>query len=60
MNASRLYGITPENALEKTNHKFMNRFNYIESKAREKGKKLTEITLGEMDELWNEAKREGL
>jgi tetrapyrrole methylase family protein / MazG family protein len=60
VNASRLYGITPENALEKTNHKFMNRFNYIESKAREKGKKLTEITLGEMDELWNEAKREGL
>lgn len=56
VNVARLYGINPENALEKTNAKFIKRFNYIESKAREAGKKLKDMTLGEMDELWNEAK----
>lgn len=56
VNVARLYGINPENALEKTNVKFIKRFNYIESKAREAGKKLKDMTLGEMDELWNEAK----
>lgn len=60
VNAARLYGITPENALEKTNHKFMARFNYLEQKAREAGKALKDMTLGEMDELWNEAKKRGL
>ena len=60
VNAARLYGITPENALEKTNHKFINRFNYLEKKAHEAGKALKDMTLGEMDELWNEAKRQGL
>lgn len=60
VNAARLYGITPENALEKTNHKFMARFNYLEQKAREAGKVLKDMTLGEMDELWNEAKTQGL
>ncbi len=60
VNAARLYGITPENALEKTNHKFMARFNYLEQKAREAGKALKDMTLGEMDELWNEAKKQGL
>lgn len=56
INVSRLYGIDPENALEKTNKKFISRFNYVESKALEQGKKLRDMTLGEMDELWNEAK----
>ena len=60
VNAARLYGITPENALEKTNHKFINRFNYIESKAKEAGKNLKDMTLGEMDTLWNQAKELGL
>lgn len=59
VNVARLYGINPENALEKTNAKFIKRFNYIESKAREAGKKLKDMTLGEMDELWNEAKTIG-
>lgn len=59
VNVARLYGINPENALEKTNVKFIKRFNYIESKAREAGKKLKDMTLGEMDELWNEAKTIG-
>lgn len=56
INASRLYGIDPENALEKTNKKFINRFNYLETKVREAGKNLKDMTLAEMDELWNEAK----
>ena len=56
INASRLYGIDPENALEKTNKKFINRFNYLETKAANLGKSLKEMTLEEMDEIWNEAK----
>lgn len=60
INASRLYGITPENALAKTNQKFINRFNYIESKVKESDKKLKDMTLGEMERLWNEAKSMGL
>lgn len=56
INAFRLYGINPENALEKTNKKFINRFNYLENKARELGKNLKEMTLAEMDEIWDEAK----
>lgn len=56
INASRLYGIDPENALEKTNKKFINRFNYLETKAANLGKSLKEMTLEEMDEVWNEAK----
>ena len=57
INASRLYGIDPENALEKTNKKFISRFNYIEQKAKVLGKELKEMTLSEMDGLWNEAKQ---
>lgn len=57
VNAARLYGINPDNALEKTNLKFIKRFNYIEAKAKEQGKALRDMTLGEMDELWNEAKQ---
>lgn len=56
VNAARLYGVNPENALERTNRKFISRFNYLESKSKEMGKKLKEMTLAEMDELWNEAK----
>lgn len=57
VNTARHYGVNPENALEKTNQKFITRFNYIESKVTEQGRKLKEMTLGEMDELWNEAKQ---
>lgn len=57
INAARLYGINPENALEKTNQKFIKRFNYIEGVARKAGKNLNEMSLEEMDTLWNEAKR---
>lgn len=56
VNAARLYGVNPENALERTNRKFISRFNYVEAKAREAGKQLKDMTLGEMDALWNEAK----
>ena len=56
VNAARLYNVNPENALDRTNRKFISRFNYIEAKAKEAGKNLKEITLGEMDALWNEAK----
>ncbi len=56
VNAARLYKIIPENALEKTNKKFIDRFNYLEAKAREAGKKLPDMTLAEMDAIWEEAK----
>ena len=56
INVSRIYGINPENALEKTNKKFINRFNYLEAKAKSLDKNLKEMTLAEMDEMWNEAK----
>ncbi len=56
VNAARLYGVNPENALERTNRKFISRFNYLESEARQLGKSLKEMTLAEMDTLWNEAK----
>lgn len=57
INAARLYKIKPDNALEKTNQKFQSRFTYVELKAREQGKRLDQMTLAEMDELWEEAKR---
>ena len=56
INAARLYGVNPENALEKTNRKFIRRFNYLEAKAKESGKSLKEMSLEEMDKIWNEAK----
>lgn len=58
INAARLYHLNPDNALEMTNQKFTRRFNYVEEKAKEKGKSLKEMTLREMDELWNEAKKQ--
>ncbi|WP_251622158.1 nucleoside triphosphate pyrophosphohydrolase [Odoribacter lunatus] len=57
INAARLYGINPENALEKTNNKFLRRFSYIEKQAKKTGKNLSEMTLEEMDYYWNEAKK---
>ncbi len=56
INAARLYKIRPDNALERTNLKFIRRFNYIESQAKTQGKELKDMTLTEMDALWNEAK----
>ena len=56
INAGRLYGIDPENALERTNRKFISRFNYLESKTITQGRDLKKMTLAEMDEIWDEAK----
>ncbi len=57
VNAARLYGVDPENALEKTNKKFISRFNYLESKAKENNIDIKEMTLEEMDRFWEEAKK---
>ena len=57
INAARLYGVRADNALELTNNKFITRFNYIEQRAIDMGKKINELTLAEMDDLWNEAKK---
>ena len=56
INAARLYKINPDNALEKTNQKFIKRFNYVEQKLKKAGKTFQETTLEEMDKYWNEAK----
>jgi XTP/dITP diphosphohydrolase len=60
INAGRLYGINPENALERTNRKFIARFNYLEEHTIKQGRNLKDMTLAEMDALWNEAKKLGL
>jgi XTP/dITP diphosphohydrolase len=57
INYARFIDINPENALEKTNKKFIKRFQYLESKAKENGKQLRDMTLAEMDLFWNEAKK---
>ena len=57
INAARLYHLNPDNALEHTNQKFIRRFNYVEQHSIRVGKPLTQMTLEEMDELWNEAKK---
>lgn len=57
INAARLYGVNPENALELTNRKFIKRFNHLEKRAKELNKNLKDMSLAEMDELWNEAKQ---
>ena len=57
INAGRLYHLNPDTALELTNQKFISRFNYIEEHSIKIGKPLKEMTLGEMDALWNEAKK---
>ncbi|GHU70322.1 nucleoside triphosphate pyrophosphohydrolase [Bacteroidia bacterium] len=56
INAARLYKIKPDNALERTNQKFIYRFNCMEQKAKEQGKLLKDMTLDEMEKLWQEAK----
>ena len=60
INAARLYKINPDNALERTNQKFIRRFNYLEEHTLKQGRSLKEMTLAEMDALWNEAKAKGL
>ena len=57
VNASRLYGIDPESALERTNKKFIRRFNYMEEQAAAQGNSLHDLSLGEMEALWQEAKK---
>ncbi|NLY23606.1 MAG: nucleoside triphosphate pyrophosphohydrolase [Bacteroidales bacterium] len=57
INAARLYKVNPDNALERTNKKFTYRFNYMEKKIREKGRTLKEMTLDEMELIWQEAKK---
>ncbi|WP_448787379.1 nucleoside triphosphate pyrophosphohydrolase [Bacteroides graminisolvens] len=60
INAARLYGINPDNALERTNQKFLRRFNYLEEHTLKKGLQLREMSLEEMDVIWDEAKKLGL
>ena len=60
INAARLYKINPDNALERTNQKFIRRFNYLEAHTIQQGKSLKEMSLEEMDQIWNEAKSKGL
>lgn len=57
VNAARLYGIDPESALERSNLKFIRRFNYLESQTMKKGMDLKKMSLAEMDKYWDEAKR---
>ena len=57
INAARLYKLNPDNALEHTNQKFISRFTYVEQQAKKLGKELKNMTLDEMDNLWNEAKK---
>lgn len=58
INAARLYKLNPDNALETTNQKFIRRFNYVEDRSLKQGKSLKDMTLEEMDKLWDEAKRQ--
>ncbi len=60
VNAARLYKINPDNALERTNQKFIRRFNYLEQEANKRGLKLKDMTLAEMDHFWDEAKGKGM
>jgi XTP/dITP diphosphohydrolase len=57
INYARFLNINPEDALERTNKKFIHRFKYLESKATELGKPLSDMTLAEMDVFWEEAKK---
>lgn len=60
INAARLYGVNPDNALERTNQKFIYRFNYMEKKIKDSGKVLRDMTLDEMEAIWQEAKKSGV
>ena len=57
INYARFIGVNPENALERTNKKFINRFQYVEQAAKKEGKELTKMSLAEMDVYWNESKK---
>ena len=59
VNAARLYDINPDTALELTNRKFRNRFGYVEECSKQQGRNLQDMTLAEMDALWNTAKAKG-
>ncbi|HHV41071.1 MAG TPA: nucleoside triphosphate pyrophosphohydrolase [Bacteroidales bacterium] len=56
VNAARLYGINPEDALERTNRTFMERFNYLEERTIKQGRSLEDMTLEQMEEIWSQAK----
>ena len=58
VNAARLYNVNPDNALERTNRKFIKRFTYLEKEAKQNGLNLKDMTLAEMEEIWQEAKKE--
>lgn len=58
VNAARLYGVNPENALERTNKKFIKRFNYLEKTCKDRGLNLKDMSLAQMDEIWEEAKKQ--
>lgn len=60
INVARMNGLSPDNALERTNQKFIRRFNYVEENAIAQGQNLKDMTLEAMDALWDEAKRQGL
>ncbi len=60
INAARLYKVNPENALERANRKFIRRFNYIESQAKEAGHRINDLSMDQMEALWQEAKSKGL
>ena len=60
INAARLYGINPDNALERTNAKFRRRFDYLEAQTIRRGRSLKDMSLAEMDAIWDEAKRMGM
>ena len=57
INACRLYGIDPENALERTNKKFIKRFNHVEARVSEQGKMVSDVALEELESYWQEAKK---
>lgn len=57
INAARLYHLNPDNALERANKKFISRFTFIENKAKEEGRSIKDLTLEEMDNYWDEAKK---
>jgi len=57
VNVARLYGINPDNALERTNKKFRERFNYLETETLKKGIQLKELSLDQMEVLWQQAKK---
>jgi XTP/dITP diphosphohydrolase len=57
VNYARFIGVDPDNALERTNLKFISRFNYLEEEVNKSGRKLQDMSLEEMDVYWNEAKK---